>query len=216
MIEFKGVKIYWLGHAGFKIKNKLTVYIDPYKVDPGEKGDLILITHDHFDHLSIEDISKISGGETIVIVTKHCEDKLSGKFKFRIVGPGDVIEIKGAKIEAVPAYNINPDRLGFHPRGKGYVGYIIEIDGVKIYHAGDTDFTPEMKNIDVDIALLPVSGTYVMDYKEAVEAAKAIRPALAVPMHYGTIVGWLGDAKKFKEAVEREGIKVEIPEKEKP
>lgn len=216
MIEFKGVKIYWLGHAGFKIKNRLTIYVDPYKIEPGETGDLILITHDHYDHLSIEDISKISSEETIVIATKHCEGKLSGKFKFRIVGPGDMLEVKGVKVEAIPAYNVKPDRLGFHPRGKGYVGYIIELDRVRIYHAGDTDFIPEMKNINVDVALLPVSGTYVMDYKEAVEAAKAVKPELAIPMHYGTIVGGLGDAERFKGAVEKEGIRVEILEKEKP
>ncbi len=216
MIEFKGIKIYWLGHAGFKIKNNLTIYTDPYMIQPGETGDLILITHDHFDHLSIEDISKVSGEETIIVAPKHCESKLSGKFQSRIVSPGDTLEVKGVKIKAVPAYNVNPDRLGFHPRGKGYVGYIIGLDGVKIYHAGDTDFIPEMKSINVDVALLPVSGTYVMDYKEAAEAAMAIKPELAIPMHYGAIVGGLGDAEKFKETVIKKGIRVEILEKEKP
>ena len=113
--------------------------------------------------------------------------------------PGERIALGGLKIEAVPAYNTNKD---FHPKANGWLGFIIEIDGIRIYHAGDSDYIPEMKDLDVDIALLPVSGTYVMDADEAVEAALAINPKLAIPMHYGAIVGDQSDATRFRDKLE--------------
>ena len=186
-------KITWLGHDAFRIDASKTIYIDPYEIQEGVAADIILITHEHFDHCSPEDVAKVQKDATIIITEKDSAEKLSGDV--RIVSPGETVTIDHVGIEAVPAYNINKN---FHPRKKGWLGFVIEIDGVRIYHAGDTDMIPEMKTLKVDIALLPVSGTYVMTADEAIEAALAIQPALAIPMHYGAIVGDATDAEKFR------------------
>jgi L-ascorbate metabolism protein UlaG (beta-lactamase superfamily) len=192
-------KIKWLGHDSFLIEAGKNIYIDPYEIQPGPAADIILITHEHFDHCSPEDVVKVQQPGSVVVTEKDSAAKLTGDVK--IMAPGDSISVGDVKIEAVPAYNLNKD---FHPKTKEWLGFIIEIDGVRIYHAGDTDFIPEMEGLNVDIALLPVSGTYVMTAAEAVEAAKVIRPKIAVPMHYGAIVGGDADADFFKSALENE------------
>ena len=128
----------------------------------------------------------------------------------RIMKPGDVIEVGGVKVTAVPSYNTDKQ---FHPKENNWLGFIVEMDGKSIYHTGDADFIPEMKSVTVDIALIPVSGTYVMDAAQAIEAARAIKPAIAIPMHYGKIVGDQADAEKFAQTLKDE-IKVVIKEKE--
>jgi len=205
MVEVLGLEIERLNHDAFKIKGKeKVVYIDPYKIDESEKADLILIGHEHFDHCSPEDISKVSSNETILIVNSNSVSKVS-KMEAKdllIAVPGKEFEANGIKVKAVPAYNIDKFRapgIVFHPKEEEHCGFVVEIDGVKVYHAGDTDNIPEMENIDCDIALLPVSGTYVMTADEAVSAVKKIRPKVAIPMHYGSIVGSDEDAEKFKE-----------------
>ncbi len=187
----------WLGHDTFKLCDDIVIYTDPYKLK-GEltKADLILITHDHFDHLSLEDIEKIKKDDTAVVGPPDCRDKYPDIIPINI---GEKKEVKGIEIEAVPAYNIDKD---FHPKGNKWVGYIFTMIGVRIYLAGDTDLIPEMEDIKCDIALLPVSGTYVMTADEAVIAALKIKPELAVPMHYGTVVGSASDALNFKSALE--------------
>jgi L-ascorbate metabolism protein UlaG (beta-lactamase superfamily) len=190
-------KIHWLGHDSFRIDAGLVIYVDPYEIEPGVKADLILITHAHMDHCSPDDIAKIQKDDTIIVTEKESAAKLGGDV--RVVKPGDEISVGGIKIEVVPAYNTNKN---FHPKANGWLGFILEIEGIRIYHAGDTDFIPEMENFTVDIALLPVSGTYVMTADEAVEAALAIDPKLAVPMHFGSIVGAQNDADTFKTALE--------------
>jgi L-ascorbate metabolism protein UlaG (beta-lactamase superfamily) len=190
-------KISWLGHDGFRIDAGKTVYIDPYQVPEGPKADLILITHEHFDHCSPEDVAKIQQRGTVIVTEKDSAPKLDGDV--RVVRVGESLTIDDIRIDAVPAYNTNKD---FHPKSKGWLGFIVEIDGVKVYHAGDTDFIPEMNDFQTDIALLPVSGTYVMTADEAVEAALAINPQIAVPMHYGAIVGEANDATRFRDALE--------------
>ncbi len=186
-------KIKWLGHASFKIETDKIMYIDPYEIEEKEKADLILITHEHYDHCSPEDIKKIIKNDTSIVTISSAASKLSGNIK--IVNPGDEIEIEGIRIKAVPSYNINKK---FHPRDSNKVGFLVTIEGETVYHAGDTDFIPEMKDIKTDIALLPVSGTYVMDPLEASKAAEIIKPKYVIPMHYGSIVGSREDAEKFK------------------
>lgn len=186
-------KIKWLGHASFKIETDKIIYIDPYEIEEKEKADLILITHEHYDHCSPEDIKKIIKIDTVIVTISSAASKLSGNIK--IVNPGDEIEIEGIKIKAVPSYNINKK---FHPRDSNKVGFLVTLEGETVYHAGDTDFIPEMKDIKTDIALLPVSGTYVMDPLEASKAAEIIKPKYVIPMHYGSIVGSREDAEKFK------------------
>jgi len=186
--------IVWLGHDGFRIDASTCIYIDPYQIDGGKPADLILVTHEHFDHCSPEDVARIQHPGTVIITEKDSARKLSGDV--RVMRPGERLHLDGLIVEAVPAYNTNKD---FHPKANKWLGFIIDIDGVRIYHAGDSDYIPEMKDLDVDIALLPVSGTYVMNADEAVEAALAIKPKLAIPMHYGAIVGDQSDATRFKD-----------------
>ena len=192
-------RISWLGHDGFRIDGSLTVYIDPYQISPGPQADLILITHEHFDHCSPEDVSLIQAPHTVVVTEPLSAQKLSGDV--RTVRPGDRVEVGNASVLAVPSYNTDK---AFHPKDKNWLGFVLEMDGSRIYHAGDADFIPEMADLDVDIALLPVSGTYVMTWEQAVEAARAIRPGLAIPMHYGTVVGDDGDARRFESALQDE------------
>tara|TARA_B100000315_G_C14510515_1_gene556712 strand:- start:432 stop:1100 length:669 start_codon:yes stop_codon:yes gene_type:complete len=172
----------WLGQSGFVINaEQKTVTIDPYQSKGYALSDIILITHPHGDHLSLEDIERCRKSKTVIITEAHSAKKLSGDV--RIIKPGEEMTIEDIKIKAVVAYNINDDSP--HQKKNDWLGFIIDIDGVSIYHSGDTDLIPEMDNFDVDIALLPVSGTYVMNAEEAIKAVKRIKPKIAaVPMHY--------------------------------
>lgn len=190
--------IKWLGHDGFEISTgDIRLVIDPYQIEAREPADILLITHPHFDHCSVDDIEKIKKPSTVIVTEAESAKKLAGDV--RVVKPGDRLTVMGIEIEAVPAYNTNKD---FHPKKNNWLGFIVTIDGVRIYHAGDTDLISEMDDFSVDIALLPVSGTYVMTAAEAIEAAKKISPKVAIPMHYDAIVGTRDDAEKFKAALE--------------
>jgi L-ascorbate metabolism protein UlaG (beta-lactamase superfamily) len=141
-------------------------------------------------------VTALQGPETVIVATPDCAKKLSGNIK--TVRAGDKITVEGIEIEAVPSYNTNKK---FHPKDNDWVGYIFTVQGQRIYLAGDTDYIPEMKNFKVDIALLPVSGTYVMTAQEAVNAALDINPRIAIPMHYDSIVGTKDDAKTFADGL---------------
>jgi L-ascorbate metabolism protein UlaG (beta-lactamase superfamily) len=186
--------IEWLGHASFRIRGEKVVYIDPWQIGGGTPADVILVTHGHSDHLSPEDIAKIRTPETVVVCAACCADELPGEV--HAVQAGDVVEVAGLRIEVVPAYNVNKPN---HPKEAGHVGYIIESEGRRIYHAGDTDLIPEMDEIRCDVALLPIGGTYTMDAQEAAEALRRIGPKVAIPMHWGRIVGKGNDAQRFSE-----------------
>ncbi len=188
-------KIKWLGHASFRIDaTGATIYIDPWKLRNPVPADIVCVTHSHFDHLSEEDINLIKRPNTVIIGPADCRASFGEAFK--VIEPGKVIAVGEVKIEAVPAYNTDKD---FHPKKNNWVGYIIEVDGLRIYHTGDTDVIPEMSSIKADIALVPVGGTYTMTVSQAADAVKKINPAVAVPMHCGDIVGTLDDRKRFQE-----------------
>lgn len=187
-------RLTWLGHDSYRVDGDLVIYFDPYEINEGAAADIILISHEHFDHCSPGDVAKIQNDETVIVSDKASATKLKGEVK--TMEPGDRLSVKGVEVEAVPAYNLNKQ---FHPKSAGMLGFVVNIGGVRLYHAGDTDFIPEMNEIETDIALLPVSGTYVMTAAEAVEAALAIKPKVAIPMHYGAIVGDKSDAEHFRD-----------------
>ena len=209
MLEYEGLEFQWTGHDGFRItdsKSGQIIYVDPFQLTGKHKGrkdaDIVLISHDHFDHLSIEDLKAIVNTETEIVAANECLQKLQGLTASRIItmNPGEKASPKGVAVEAIRAYNTNKR---FHPKEDNKIGFIIIFGGHRIYHSGDTDIIPEMKEVHPDIALLPVSGTYVMTADEAVRATdESIKPSkLAIPMHYGSIVGTEEDAEKFKAGV---------------
>ena len=193
----------WLGHSGFRLRVPgATVYIDPYRVTDGPKGDVILVTHAHYDHYSPQDIEKLTGEDTVLIAPSVVAERASGNVIS--IAPGESVmpgNVRGIEVTAVAAYNTSkraPDGRVFHPPEAGCVGYDLNVRGERLYHAGDTDVIPEMDAVTgVDVALLPVSGTYVMTAGEAVEAARRIQPGVAVPMHWGEHIGTLEDAEAF-------------------
>jgi len=190
--------IHWLGHDAFRIDWRKKIFIDPYQLAGKDAADLVFVTHEHFDHCSPEDIAKIQGSGTIIIGPADALAKVKGTT--RPVKPGDTFDIEGIHVEVVPSYNIGKK---FHPQANAWVGYVLTLEGKSVYHAGDTDRIPEMKNIRADVALLPVSGTYVMTPEEAGQAALDIRPRLAaIPMHYGSVVGGLSDAERFRDLLQ--------------
>ncbi len=200
-------RIRWLGHASFRIDGPPVIYIDPWKLTGDlPPADLILVTHDHHDHCSPDDVARIRQPGTAVVASQAAAKKL-GK-GVQVVKPGDSLTIAGVTVEAVPAYNTTKT---YHPKAAGYVGYIVEVGGARIYHAGDTDPIPEMAGLSVDILLVPVSGTYVADADQAAEIVRAVKPKIAVPMHIGDVVGSLADAERFKKLVD---CQVEILKKE--
>src|SRR6185503_11480604 len=201
MFEYNDIGITWTGHAGFKItfENK-TMYIDPYKLSKKYDGisdaDIVLVTHNHFDHLSIEDLNNIINERTVIVSAQECLPQLKSlKIKESIgIDPHNRM-----KIETVPAYNVNKD---FHPKNEKKLGFIVEFGADRLYHVGDSDIIPEMKEVNPTIVLIPVSGTYVMTAEEASKAInELIKPKIVIPMHYGTIVGNKEDAIRFSQLV---------------
>jgi len=189
------VKLQWFGHASFKISDGNTVvYIDPWKLkDTPHDATVVLVSHSHYDHYSAEDIAKVSGMTTKFIAAENVIQKQG---KGQTLKPGQSIDINGIKITGVPAYN--PAKQ-YHPRSNNWLGFVIEIAGKRIYYAGDTDATDEMKALkNIDLALLPVGGTYTMDANEAADATKQFKPKQAIPYHWGDIVGSQADANNFK------------------
>lgn len=193
-------------HSSIKISENKIIYIDPFNIKKElHDADIVLITHDHYDHYSPEDIEKIVNQYTIIVAPKTV--KALSKMKNVIsVEPNNAYEIEGIKIQTIPSYNINKK---FHPKENEWVGYIIEINNIRYYIAGDTDIIPENKLVKCDVAFIPVGGTYTMNYEEAAELANIIKPKIAVPTHYGSIVGEIQDGEKFKNLLSSE-IECEI------
>lgn len=221
-MKIGSIDLEWLGHATFKIKFKeIKIYIDPYQITkPEEKADIILITHSHYDHCSQQDIEKIAKEGTIVVATPDCQSNLARvkqKIVIELIEPNKEITIKEIKIKAIEAYNINKR---FHPKSEEWVGYIVQLDNTVVYHAGDTDLIKEMSKLtgygkkgNYFIALLPVGGNFTMNAEEAAKATEIIKPTIAIPMHYGSIIGSRNDAEKFIKLCEEKNIAAKILEK---
>lgn len=205
----KGLEV--LFHSSIKISKSKVIYIDPFRIkEEKNDADYIFITHSHYDHFSEEDIRKIKNKETIIVVTKDLEERAlkTGFNALNVitVEPEKEYHLGNITVKTIPAYNVDKQ---FHPKENKWVGYIINIDGVSYYIAGDTDITNENLKVKCDVALVPVGGTYTMDFKEASKLINLTQPKIAIPTHYGEIVGNKQDAEDFKKLVRR-NIKCKI------
>lgn len=225
-MEVNGIEINYLGHSGFMLKfgcegNVRRVAIDPYNVSEGiEKADVILITHSHYDHCSIKDIQKISRAGSVLIVPADVQSKITrvDGVRMEVMEEGEEIAFGNLRVEAVPAYNIGKK---FHTKKDGWIGYVVKLGKVIVYHAGDTDLIPEMDKLtgygkqgNYFICLLPVSGVYVMTAEEAVSVVEKLKPLVALPMHYGSgVAGTIEDAKNFVRGCREKGLNAMILEK---
>ena len=188
-----------LYHSSIRINKEKTIYIDPFKIDRNyNDADIVFITHDHYDHYSEEDIDKVINENTTIIIPEELLTNLLrkgiNKNAIITVEPNEKYMVQGIKFETIPAYNTNKI---FHPKENGWVGYIITLDDIRYYIAGDTDITEENRKVKCDVAFVPVGGTYTMDFKEAAQLINEIQPKIAVPIHYGSVVGTKQDATDF-------------------
>ncbi len=201
------MEIFWLGHASFKIKmfSGRIIYLDPYNIKNGEeKADIIVSSHSHGDHFSRSDIKKIWKDDTILLGPVSIADSLK-KFDGQVLEIGEEFAYKDFTIELFPAYTI---KKGTHPKSNNWVGTIIESAGKSVYHAGDTERIPEMKELasrKITVALLPCGGTYTMDFEEATDAALDIQPEIVVPMH-----NWEKDLNPFRELMAKKDSKIKV------
>ncbi len=189
----------------------VTVYIDPWGVpEDAPEADAIFITHAHDDHFRPDEIGRLQKSETQIVAPRDIAAELSGNVQ--AVAPGDSVEAAGVKAEAVPAYNIAEERLQMHPKSNGWVGYVLQLGDASYYHAGDTDRLPELESLAAQVALVPIGGTYTMDVSEAAGLVRAMSPQLAVPMHYGYVVGTREDAERFRTEADPVPVQILTPE----
>lgn len=202
--------VHWLGHDSFRFDGPPVVYLDPFELPSATPAaDMVLITHEHFDHCSPEDLARCRTPATVVVAPAAAAALLPGPVT--VISAGQVLRVGGVFLRAVPAYNTE---RRFHPRKAGGLGYLVEIGTTLVYHAGDTDHIPEMTGLRPDLALLPVSGTYVMTAEEAAAAAKSLGALAVAPMHWGSIVGGRADADRLAHLLRGSGIEVRILERE--
>jgi L-ascorbate metabolism protein UlaG (beta-lactamase superfamily) len=200
----------WFRQSAYLWKGDgVSVYIDPWGVTTEEKADVLFITHAHLDHFNMEDVDKVVKDGTKIFAPRDVANELSGDVT--PVAPGDSVEVGGIRGQVVHAYNVVEQRLEMHPRANNWVGYVLNLGDNSYYHAGDTDHVPELEAIRADVAFVPIGGTYTMDVPEAAGLVKAITPKVAVPMHYGFVVGEVGDADLFRERARPVQVEILAP-----
>jgi L-ascorbate metabolism protein UlaG (beta-lactamase superfamily) len=202
----------WFRQSAFRWQDdERTIYIDPWGTpEDAPPADLILITHAHADHFQPAEIARLSTASTQVVAPHDVAAELRGSLT--PVAPGESHDVAGVRFSTVPAYNIREEALDFHPKANRWVGYLLELDGRTYYHAGDTDHAPELSDVRADVAMLPVGGYYTMNVPEAAGLARAIAPQLAVPMHFGFVVGSPSDGHAFAEAAAPVPVEILTPE----
>jgi len=215
MFKYQGLTIEKFNHDTIFVRNQHNIYFDPFRVEMINmpRADMVFISHQHPDHCSPEDLEKVIKSDSLIIASHLCQPLLQRFQQEKVfLKPGEGIDYRGVKVLAVPAYNTNKYRAPgqfFHPRSEGGLGYLIEIDNIRLYFAGDTDVIEEMSDFgSIDLAFLPVSGTYVMDEKEAAQAIAKIRPKVVVPMHYGCVAGELKQAFALQRLTDLAEIRV--------
>jgi L-ascorbate metabolism protein UlaG (beta-lactamase superfamily) len=203
-------QVTWFKNSSFRWQGDgLTVYFDPWGITDPTPADVILITHSHYDHFDPEDIERIRTSDTKIAGPADVAKELSGDVT--AVAPGDDVEVGGVKARCTPAYNVEEERLDFHPDRNRWVGYVLDLGGRVFYHAGDTDHLPELEAVRADVAFLPVGGTFTMDAHQAAGLARAMTPGLAVPMHYGFVAGTAADGPAFRDAASPVPVEVLEP-----
>ncbi len=203
-------RVTWFRQAAFRWSSERVVYVDPWGTPAdAPPADLILITHAHFDHFQPEEVARLRRSDTAVAAPRDVADELSGAVT--AVAPGERYELAGVSFTTVPAYNTREEALEFHPRVNGWVGYVFEFEGVTYYHAGDTDHAPELDEIRADVAMVPIGGHYTMNPEEAGGLVRAMSPRVAVPMHFGFVVGSPSDAERFRSAADPVTVEVLSP-----
>lgn len=195
-----------LAHSAVRIAGEKTLYFDPYLIEESfNDADMIFLTHDHYDHFSPEDFAKVTREDTPVVapeaIVGHLLDEGIGRDRIIAVKPGDNLQVEGIPVEVVPSYNTNKK---FHPQANEWVGYVVTVDGTRCYIAGDTDINPDVLQVECDIAMVPVGGTYTTTAEEAAQLINRIRPAYAVPTHFGAVTGTKEDGKEFARFVDSE------------
>ena len=220
MLKYGQLNIFWHGHSAFRVEGEFRLYFDPYELQGDTPpADLVLISHEHFDHLSLADLHKIVTPATMIVAPAIAESELRKLHHDNVhyLPLGNSFAFRGARVRGVAAYNLNKFRAPgkpFHPKEDHKLGYVVGWSGVRLYHAGDTDAIEEMRQVrPIDVAMLPVSGTYVMTPAEAATAVEMIQPKLVIPMHWGSIVGSRRDAEQFEATVSGKAD-VSIMEKE--
>ena len=199
-------KIEVLCHSSIKITKGSIIYFDPFKINKEyHDADIIFITHSHYDHYSEEDINTVRKEDTQIVAPLDLLDNLLTlgftKNNITLVKPNETYTVKGLSFKTIPAYNTNKN---FHPKANNWVGYLVTIDNMTYYIAGDTDITEENRKVSCDVAFIPIGGTYTMDYKEAAELINEIKSKVAIPTHYGKIIGNIKDGQKFAELINKE------------
>ncbi|MCH5251479.1 MAG: MBL fold metallo-hydrolase [Lachnospiraceae bacterium] len=201
-----------LTHSSIRLKGEKVIYIDPFRIsEKTSDADIILITHDHFDHFSPEDIDKIKKNDTIIVVPEQMKEQANNVSCGQCITvlPGIQKQIDGIAIETVAAYN---NTKSFHSKESGWVGYIVELAGTKIYIAGDTDMNEDNRKVVCDVAMVPIGGTYTMDAKEAAEFVNILKPKVTIPIHYGSVTGTKKDEEIFKAEVDPSiGVEIKMP-----